>query len=224
MVYAAWSVGMFGLFRMGELLQVLKGSVSKRKRLCFEHLKWYFTARGKLKGVEIFIVNAKTSKSANQVQTVNLACNGTTMCPVTALWNMKTRREAMVRDRHLRASHPLNTGPKNLVFLLGSGQHFTLNDSNKLLKALAGGLGWPVKRCSNHCFRIGGVTDLFRAGVDMQSVGLHGRWRSDALKRYNRPGGEDLADLTSKILHQPKARHAPAFPFWLFPLDFNGEE
>ncbi|POM74292.1 LOW QUALITY PROTEIN: Hypothetical protein PHPALM_8777 [Phytophthora palmivora] len=69
----------------------------------------------------------------------------------------------------------------------------------KLLRLLAHHADQSTAAFSTHSLRVGGVTALMEGGVESLSIQQHGRWKSDAFKRYTRYTKTTGCKLTSKM-------------------------
>ncbi|KAE9315193.1 hypothetical protein PR003_g19053 [Phytophthora rubi] len=75
----------------------------------------------------------------------------------------------------------------------------------RVIKAGAPAVGEDPTRFGTHSLRAGGATDMYRAGVDVLTIQLHGRWASDAFKLYTRLCRESVESVSAKIVSGSRA-------------------
>jgi hypothetical protein len=161
--WCAALLAFFGLLRIGEYCDgaLLIGDVSSQPY-----------------GLDIVIRRSKTS---SQPARISIAARPDALCPVAAL-------------RHYASFFPLlhiPSSPRDPLFVvrihagakleLMKPQHF-IEDIRALIRCL-----FPSRDVSGyagHSFRRGGTTAMLQAGVSQVIVQRHGRWVSDAFKRY----------------------------------------
>ena len=182
-----WCVALFaffGLLRIGEYCDgaLLIGDVSAQPY-----------------GLEIVIRRSKTNPHPDRI---SLALRPDIFCPAAAL-------------RHYASVFPvlgIPSGPSDPLFAVctrgGSRvelmrpSHFN-DDIRALLRCL-----FPSRAASEyagHSFRRGGTTAMLQAGVSEAIVQRHGRWRSDALKKYL----DSLSSPATRIIPTQALIHAP---------------
>lgn len=100
--------------------------------------------------------------------------------------------------RAAMAAAPLK-GPDDPLFQREDGKpmtyHFFLGETRRRLHLL----GLPSRSYGAHSFRIGGATELAKLGVDVGSIMLLGRWKSNAVFRYLRSQSEDCRDAIKRL-------------------------
>lgn len=121
------------------------------------------------------VITIPFSKSSEASQEVLLAARGDVLCPVRA-W-------VAYRGALSRVVASSKTAPA-FVVAAGSVKVFGVAPFGKFIKAAASRLGLDPDSFSGHSFRRGGATAMFEAGVPEVAIQTHGRWRSDAYKRY----------------------------------------
>ncbi|POM64035.1 Hypothetical protein PHPALM_20497 [Phytophthora palmivora] len=85
------------------------------------------------------------------------------------------------------------------VCLLTKNHMVSAKLMTKLLRLLAHHTDQSTAAFSTHSLRVGGATALMEGGVESLSVQQHGRWKSDAFKRYTRYTKTTGRKLTSKM-------------------------
>ena len=76
----------------------------------------------------------------------------------------------------------------------------SVQDVSEIIKSAAVDLGESAKSYGTHSLRIGGATQLYKAGVDSTTIQFQGRWVSDAFKRYTRLSLEVSSKLSEAML------------------------
>ena len=118
------------------------------------------------------------------------------LCPVEALWRMKT-----YWPRRFERSSSASREP---LFRWGSGGVLKRLEIQHLLQKAAEGVGLPGDRFLTHSLRIGGATALYQATADIELVKRMGRWTSSAVHRYLEDGvtvansSQKMADIRVK--------------------------
>jgi integrase len=150
-------------------------------------------------GLDIVI---RRSKTTTQPVRISLALRPDILCPLAAL-------------RHYASFFPLlriPCGPSDPLFVVRIGDgtrlerlqpaHF-IEDVRSLIR-----LSFPAENArgyAGHSFRRGGTTAMLQAGVPQVIVQRHGRWASDAFKRYldsaSSPATRVIA--TQALIHAP---------------------
>jgi hypothetical protein len=102
------------------------------------------------------------------------------LCPVEALWRMKTYWPRRFAKDSSTSKEPL--------FRWGSGGVLKRLEVQHFLQKAAEGVGLPGDRFLTHSLRIGGATALFQATADIELVKRMGRWTSSAVHRYLEDG------------------------------------
>ena len=178
--FALACVGVFGLFRGGELAyKGPKHSVLKRG-----NVTWLDDM------VIIHLAESKTDFERKGVD-VKLYKNSSLVCPYT--WLRASWDQALLKD----TDAPL--------FQLPSGLPITYAFMLVWVKAMMAHLGVPAARVGLHSFRIGGATSLAMLGVPAHIIKIFGRWESLAYQLYVqtpdaslRAYMEAMADASSK--------------------------
>lgn len=182
--WCAALLAFFGLLRIGEYCggALLIGDVSAQTY-----------------GLDIVIRRSKTS---SQPARISLAARPDALCPVAAL-------------RHYASFFAvlhIPSGPRDPLFVvrihegtqleLMKPQHF-IEDVRDLVRCL-----FPsrdVGGYAGHSFRRGGTTAMIQAGVSQVIVQRHGRWLSDAFKRYL----DSLSSPATRVIPTQALIHAP---------------
>jgi hypothetical protein len=177
-------VGVFGLFRAGEL-------VTKNRFSCIllrKDAKW-FPDR-----VEITLAQSKTDYFREGV-TVKVFKVGSLLCPYTAL---------------IRAWHaaPLQR-PGAPLFQQLSGHPVTYKSFVAGLRSALDAAGLDRKAYAAHSMRIGGASSLAAAGVPAATIKTLGRWRSLCYQRYVRCTDEMLLAAMTVIASPAEAQPGP---------------
>ena len=102
------------------------------------------------------------------------------LCPVEALWRMKTFWPRRFSKEASASKEPL--------FRWASGSVLKRLEIQHLLHKAAEGVGLPGDRFLTHSLRIGGATALYQATADIELVKRMGRWTSSAVHRYMEDG------------------------------------
>ena len=182
--WCAALLAFFGLLRIGEYCdgRLLIGDVSAQAY-----------------GLDVVVRRSKTSL---QPARISLAARPDALCPVAAL-------------RHYASFFPMldiPCSPRDPLFVvrihagtqleLMRPQHF-IDDVRALIRCL-----FPSRDLSGyagHSFRRGGTTAMLQAGVSQVIVQRHGRWLSDAFKRYL----DSLSSPATRVIPTQALIHAP---------------
>ena len=103
----------------------------------------------------------------------SLPADGSILCPVQAFREYLDVRPSA--SRHAQ------------FFLTQSGSPLTYDTVRTNLQAQCKALGLRELKLNTHSFRIGRATDLFLAGVSIETIKVWGRWKSDAIYKYLKP-------------------------------------
>jgi integrase len=169
---ACWlAFGFFGMLRRSELAGLSVGDVK-------------LLAGG---GVELIIRRSKTDQRGAGASVV-LAALSASGVPIERI---ARRHLAWVQERGANALAPLFV--RGLVWPRSRAPRWELGDFTKRLRTLIGGLqqqgivgAVDVSRLTAHSLRRGGATAAATAGVSIEAIKAHGRWRSDAVAVYIR--------------------------------------
>ena len=171
---AVLCVGVYGLFRSGELVPKQNNSATLfRRHVCWEDDK-----------ATIRLDHSKTDPFRVGVDVVIYA-NGTDSCPFAAL-------------RHHWHAAPLQH-PNAPVFQNDDGSAFTYSQLNNSVKNLADAVGLDHTRFSGHSLRIGGATSLAILGYPAHVIQALGRWKSLSYQLYTRMTDETRRSVAQKL-------------------------
>ena len=155
----------YGLMRIGEITEgphVLKAAHVHAA----ENKKQYL----------LLLYSSKTHGKGDRPQKICISLDpihGIAYCPV----------EEIKKYISLRPPYK-NETEQFLVF--SSGAAVKPADVRKILKLILSRLGLNTNNYDTHSFRIGRATDLFKQGVEVETIKKHGRWESDAVFQYLR--------------------------------------
>lgn len=178
MLAAALAVGVYGLFRSGELTvkpDTNPDDVLKRADVMWDHDD---------KSVTITLRVSKTDPLRDGV-TIQLHYNGSATCPYTLL----LRAWKAAPDQ--RPTAPL--------FQRDDGSPLRYQHLNAAIKSLASECGINVASVGGHSLRIGGATTLAAIGVPDHVIQQLGRWRSLSVQRYIRLTSSFRAEIFNKM-------------------------
>jgi hypothetical protein len=178
---AAWSVGIYGLFRAGEI--TVKGRPgSRRYRILRRSDVTWFNDR-----VEIFLRASKTDYLRRGV-TIKLFRNDTSSCPYSLLksaWdNALNRSSAAALFQDLRGN------PMTYTALLRS------------IKIAIQRLQLDAANYGGHSLRAGGATSLALCGYPDSMIKILGRWKSLAYQRYIKLDPHTFHDVSNDMATQ----------------------
>jgi hypothetical protein len=181
MLAAAWSSGMYGLMRGGEM--TVKGSPgSRRYRLLRrEEVTWYDDY------VEIRLRASKTDYLRQGV-TITLWRNNSATCPYTRL-------------RDAWDSAPAQQ-PSAALFQDGRGSPLSYSALLRSIKDAIQALGLDFRRYGCHSLRAGGATTLALLGYPDSTIKILGRWKSVAYQRYVRLGPRAFRSVSGDMASQ----------------------
>jgi hypothetical protein len=182
--WCACLLAFFGLLRIGEYCEgaLLISDVSAQSY-----------------GLDIVIRRSKTS---TQPARISLAARPDALCPAAAL-------------RHYASFFPvlnIPCGPLDPLFVvrIHGGARIELmkpahliGDVRDLIRLL-----FPARDVlsyAGHSFRRGGTTAMLQAGVSQVIVQRHGRWKSDAFKRYL----DSMSSPATRVIPTQALIHAP---------------
>ena len=152
----------FGLLRISEFT----GSNS----LLWRHVTMGVDADTAKKFLQVTVPFSKTSSLPHSLF---ISEQGDALCPVAAFIRYHSAAGQHQRDSPLLLSAPgSNTGINRRSFVRQLRQRLTHID------------GRDSSVYSGHSFRRGGTTALLLAGISSAAVQAHGRWRSEAWRKY----------------------------------------
>jgi hypothetical protein len=181
MLGAAWSAGMYGLMRGGEM--TVKGSPSSRRYrlLRRDDVIWHDDF------VEIKLRASKTDYLRQGV-TITLWRNDSSTCPYFLLrnaWDAAISQE-----------------PSAALFQDGRGKPLAYSALLRSIKTATRALGVDYKRYGCHSLRAGGATTLALLGYPDSTIKILGRWKSVAYQRYVRLGPKAFRSVSSDMASQ----------------------
>lgn len=195
-IWAALCVGVYGLFRSGELTVKERAAAADREE-CAEDDGYDGTLRRSDvtwaddgKSVTIRLVASKTDPFRTGTDVVLLK-NDSSTCPYRAL------RRAWEKAKDQSPWAPL--------FQHADGSALTYTILNSAIKKLAVACGLSQKSISGHSLRIGGATSLIRAGVPAHVVKELGRWKSVTYQQYIRLSSQMRATV-ARLLGEASTR------------------
>lgn len=192
LVSAILCVGVYGLFRSGELTaktNTLPEDILKRS-----DAKW---TEG---NVTIRLRSSKTDPFRNGVDIV-LVKNGSITCPYSAL-------------RTLWEAAPSNS-PFAPLFQLSTGKPMRYAQLVHAIKLLAEAAGMNPSAFAGHSMRIGGATSLAQLGYPAHFIRQLGRWESLSFQLYTRLT-ENVRDHISQSLGSFSSAREPGRNLSLF--------
>jgi integrase len=165
-LWAVLTVGVFGLLRLGEILDLLFSDIS------FEVSAHTTTC---------MVVNIKKSKTDQfrkgaRVRVFMLPDTASDICPVRAMRAWLSVRSPTTPGISLWQRPPAKKLTRADV----------VDPLQELVRrfALANGLDWDPSQFSGHSLRRGGASGLFAAGVSAEIIRIMGRWKSECYKLY----------------------------------------
>jgi site-specific recombinase XerD len=115
--------------------------------------------------------------------TVIIGATGSSICPIAAMKSYFAFRRAI--QGHI--------GMEESLFIFSDGSTLRRDQLTTFLRAFLTRLGIDARLFAGHSFRIGGATELARAGAPGHIIQKMGRWSSDAFKLYIRTANSELA-------------------------------
>ena len=166
---AILAVGVYGLFRSGELVPKSRGADEENLlRRC--NILWVSDCK-----VTIHLDQSKTDPFREGAD-INLFRNDASSCPYTAL-----------RYHWENAPDKSPTAP---AFQNEDGSAVTYSQLSKAIKNLAMASGLDPSSISGHSMRVGGATSLALLGFPAHIIKEFGRWRSLSYQIYTRMSAE----------------------------------
>jgi hypothetical protein len=181
-VWAVLCAGVFGLFRLGELL----GPTVARD----EDFEWYPQA----KLVTFHLKSSKTDPYRHGCR-VKMFFTGTPVDPYRALFDLMQNRPKSL------GGATRNTA----TFTMSDGKVLTRKLFVDFMRALSDkvesklGLGLNSQHFSGHSLRRGGATSLFLRGVPTDVIRTMGRWRSLSYRLYIDASNESLLSSMTRM-------------------------
>lgn len=166
-------VGVYGLFRAGELVKN-----NKRPGLCRAGVTWH------QQEVIIHLSESKTDVFRHGADIV-LYKNNTKTCPYThfkGVWESAKNKNADAA-----------------AFQNSDGSPVTYDQLLKAIKALMKQLGYKVDQVGTHSMRIGGASTLAILGVPAHIIKILGRWLSLTYQVYTRTSNEHIQRVQALI-------------------------
>ncbi|KAF4127937.1 hypothetical protein GN958_ATG22765 [Phytophthora infestans] len=140
--------------------------------------------------VQITFRGSKTDQVGYSTQRTLLKSGQAPICPVFAAL-LLLRNAASLK---LPSNSPICTASRHQVL--------STESMTKTLRRAAERCSIPAHTISTHSLRTGGATALHSAGVDTDTIRMHGRWASDAYQAYIR---ETPAAISHLAKHMSRA-------------------
>jgi hypothetical protein len=206
LLMAALCVGVYGLFRSGELaVKSLDGSPLLENLLSRSNVRW------ETDYVAIRLDVSKSDPFREGVEIV-LHKNNTPTCPYNRL-------------RYIWDHSPL-TGSFDPLFQLEDGSPLEYIQLNEAIKVCAIAIGLDPKSFSGHSMRIGGATSLAILGYDAHVIKTLGRWKSLSYQLFTRMTMHMRAEISRKLGSPASVREVNYFggvdPNVACSLSFDG--
>ena len=171
LLWAAMTIGHFGLLRASEFVIASQGKFSAEKDLSLGDVEFHDLEKSKY--ISLLIKRSKTDKR-NQGFKVLIGCTEQKVCAYCAMKSFFTERMLFEKDK----DQPLFLYKNGVVL----SRHI-LRENTELYLSL---IGVDSKQYSGHSYRIGGATTMAAAGMSDWEIKLSGRWSSSAYQRYIR--------------------------------------
>ena len=184
-LFAIAVIGVFGLFRGGEL--TFKGS--KYPILTRADVTWFDDH------ATLHLSESKTDIDRFGVD-VPLFATGSSLCPVHWL--------------HHAWNEAPNKHPHAPLFQDQTGRPVSYQQMLYFLRALLPKVGVPADRVGLHSLRIGGATSLALLGVPAHIIKTLGRWESISYQLYTRTSATQLRHA-SGLMAAAANHHTPIF-------------
>ena len=183
-LWAALTMGHFGLFHSGELAQPKLAEAGAPHFIRVQDVTPYFSA-GKLHYIRIFLTTSKTDH-LHQGCPVIIGCTKTLICRACEAWHL------LQHHQHVGSSlgdpfFKINNRALDRVTLVNHIKH------------LATSLGLDSSRYSGHSLCIGGATSAAKAGLSQWQIKLLGWWNSQAYQVYIKQDPRACADLAAHM-------------------------
>ena len=183
-LWAALTMGHYGLFRSGELAQPKLAEAGAPHFIRVQDVTPHFSA-GQLHYVRVFLASSKTDHF-HQGCTVIIGCTRTPICGTCKAWHL--------------LQHHQHTGSSL------EAPFFKINDRAldrvtlvNHIKHLATSLGLDSSRYSGHSLCIGGATSAAEAGLSQWQIKLLGCWNSQEYQIYIKQDPLACVDLAAHM-------------------------
>lgn len=181
-VKAILTVGVYGLFRSGEL--TYKKTTAPEDILLRSDVTWELDN-------SVAAIHLRVSKTDPMREgiTVRVYANQSPTCPVSALqawWDAA-----------------VDQTPRAPLFQLPDGRPFPYTVLNKCIQDLACDCGLERRSIGGHSLRIGGATTLAQMGLPAHVIQSMGRWRSLSYQLYLRLSEQYKTDLSELMSREP---------------------
>ena len=172
MIWAAFTIAVFGLFRSGEIalppaVKTTDSRCLRRSAVSFDWIEGRRTIK--------LVLRASKTDSARRGVTIRIGPTGREVCPVEALSVYLQSRDSL-----------LFAGADSPLFVFSDGQVLTQKSLTFLLHTLLRSVGMSTEGFSGHSFRVGGASELAAAGVPAHIIQKAGRWASNTFLEYLR--------------------------------------
>ena len=183
-LWAALTMGHYGLFRSGELAQPKLAEAGAPRFIRVQDVTPYFSA-GQLHYVRVFLISSKTDH-LHQGCPVIIGCTKTPICGACEAWQL------------LQHHQRVGSLPGDPFFKIDDRALDRVTLVNHI-KQLATSLGLDSSRYSGHSLRIGGATSAAKAGLSQWQIKLLGQWNSQAYQVYIKQDPRACADLAARM-------------------------
>lgn len=172
----AWlALGYFGMLRRSEIIALTMGD-----------LQVMTSGRGPLH-IELRIPRSKTDR-IGQGATITIAATSKDNIPILSIvqrwYNQRTHAGARPQDPLFTAWDLDSVSPSQAPLKNGQALAKRLTHYLLALKSKYPALAVNPSDYGMHSLRRGGVLAAWLAGVDIEKIKSHGRWRSDAVRAY----------------------------------------
>jgi hypothetical protein len=199
---ALLTIGVFGLFRVGELTSPTTTTFDRDEALRFSDI----TLGADDVGDEFLDVRLRASKTdvCRRGVTIRMYATGQRdLCPVAAFRRFARRRTKLGFSRDSPA------------FCKATGKFVTRDDVSKAIKTLARLAGYDPTHFVTHSMRAGGATTMAQLGYDASIIKLFGRWRSDCFTEYIKIAPSTRKGVAAKMAEMDEIDAARRRRLWL---------
>lgn len=139
--------------------------------------------------VQITLRGSKTDQAGHSTKRTLLKSGLAPVCPVFAA--LLLQRNACL----------LKLSPDSPLCSIGRQRMLSADTMTKALRLAAKQVGEDAERILTHSLRTGGASALHAAGVDADTIRMHGRWASDAYQAYLREAPATSLQLAKRMGH-----------------------
>ena len=183
-LWAALTMGHYGLFRSGKLAQP---KLAEARVSCFIRVQDVTPqfSMGWLHYVWVFLASSKTDPF-HQGCPVIIGCTGTSVCRACKAWHLLQHHQQM------------GSSPEAPFFQIYSRDLDRMTLVNHI-KNIVSQFGLDPSRYSGHSLHIGGATSVAQAGLSQWQIKLMGCWNSQAYQVYIKQDPIACADLAARM-------------------------